>query len=127
MTPGTYLRLRREAAGLSLDDVALSMETIPSLPGRERAEWLGQIESDLAPLQVDVLLALEAHPELAFDRDALLALTSVDAGMPTFVPSICRACGCTEYDPCVTAEEGCCAWADAEQMICTRCAPAVAA
>lgn len=126
LAPGAYLRLRREAAGLSLDDVAFAMETIPTVSARSRAEWLGQIEAGLAPLQVDVLLALEAHPMLMFDRDVLLALSALAAGLTAFVPAICGACGCTEYDPCVTDEEGCCAWADAAATICTRCAHAVA-
>lgn len=34
---------------------------------------------------------------------------------------VCRACGCTESQACVT-DEGPCAWADRNQTLCTVCA-----
>lgn len=40
---------------------------------------------------------------------------------PLFPPGVCRACGCSEFDPCMT-DDGSCAWTDATQTRCTGCA-----
>jgi hypothetical protein len=35
----------------------------------------------------------------------------------------CSMCGCTEFHPCVLEDGTACAWADAEQTVCTACVP----
>lgn len=72
MTPGAYLRGCREAAGLTLDDVALCTETIPPVSARSRAEWLATIENDAAPIAITT--ALRLHTVFEFDWRELVAL-----------------------------------------------------
>lgn len=50
LTPGAFLRRCRQAAGLTLDDVALRTETTPPISARARADLLATIESDIAPV-----------------------------------------------------------------------------
>ena len=77
MTPGSYLRQCREAAGLTLDDIALCTETVPPVSARSRAEWLATIEADAAPLAFET--ALRLHMLFDFDWDVLAALPASDA------------------------------------------------
>jgi transcriptional regulator with XRE-family HTH domain len=51
-TIGSYLRLRREAAKLSLDELALRLETTPPVCARERASLLGEIEAGTAQISL---------------------------------------------------------------------------
>lgn len=72
MTPGTYLRCCRLAAGLSLDDVALGLSTTPPTSLRSRAEILALYEGDVLPPPAGVVSALAdlsaAGRSFAFDR-----------------------------------------------------------
>lgn len=72
MTPGTYLKLRRQAAGLSVDDVAGLVHTAPHLGAFDRSAWIGRIESDVAAISPDVVRALASA--FRFDRRVLLRL-----------------------------------------------------
>lgn len=119
MKPGAYLRLRREAAGLSLDDVALALETAPPVSARSRAEWIGTVEAGDAPLTIGVALALQRI--VTFDWDLLVALAGVEAGLGAYVPAFCRVCACSEWDPCTLSAGDTCGWAKPD--LCTRCAP----
>ncbi|WP_267395339.1 MULTISPECIES: helix-turn-helix transcriptional regulator [unclassified Sphingomonas] len=49
---GEYLRARRAAAGLSLDELALRLETSPPVCARERAELLGEVEAGTAQISL---------------------------------------------------------------------------
>lgn len=71
-TPGTYLRHRREAAGLSVDDVAGRIGTTPPVSLLMRAEWVRLVEADQAPIGGDVLRALRAA--FPFNQRTLLRL-----------------------------------------------------
>ncbi|MBX9859012.1 MAG: hypothetical protein K2Y20_05390 [Sphingomonas sp.] len=63
MTPGEYLRRRREAAGLSRADVAAKFHTQPRWSELERADWLARIEEDLEPVTLRVAaLLIELFP-----------------------------------------------------------------
>jgi len=46
MSPGTYIRLTRENLGLTVEQVALQLETDPDVCARRRAAWLTDIEAD---------------------------------------------------------------------------------
>lgn len=35
---------------------------------------------------------------------------------------VCRKCGCSQFDPCVTPEGDCCSWTDRTQTLCSTCA-----
>lgn len=76
-SPGTYLRQMREAASLTIDDVALATETTPPVCARVRAEWLAAIEADTAPIAIATLDALERV--FPFERQVLDGLIAADA------------------------------------------------
>jgi hypothetical protein len=121
MTPGTYLALRRKAAGFSLEDVAAGIITDPRWPELSKAAHLGLIETDVAPASFTTIAALRmVYP---FDIDVLCALDVVtmfpEDNFNT--PDICARCGCSEADPCLSAD-GNCGWADASYTLCDHCA-----
>lgn len=117
MTPGTYLRLRREAAGLTLDEVGFVTETVPSVCARVRSEWIGAIEQGVVPVSIDVALALQiAFP---FDFDVLVKLCALQARLIDRAPPLCAACGCSEQDACVAGDAGPCAWIG--PALCSAC------
>lgn len=121
MTPGTYLRLRREAAGLSIEDLAIRIDTTPKVPARSRGELIDLIESDTAAINaefVDALSVMRTVGEIEFDRHVLIQLVAIHAGAAIAVPEICRSCGCSWNDPCGAG----CSWATADHDWCSACA-----
>ena len=84
-TPGRYLRQLREAAGLSLDDVALRTETIPPVSAHRRAEWLAEIEADISPPPLGLAEALEDCFKV--DPVVLDTLVADREGMTLWVPA----------------------------------------
>lgn len=131
MNPGTYLQKRREAAGLSLDQVARSLSALPWAIRAPR-------EDEIARL-VEKLRAVEAGAEhftalqVALVRNAFtfdpgiyaqlvdLAAAGRGSGLPE--PQVCRSCACSWHDPCST-DAGPCAWSARDSGLCTRCAAA---
>ena len=73
-TPGHYIRSRRKAAGMSIDDVALCVETDPPVAASRRAEWLDDIERDIMGVRPTTAVALYAIPRLAIDLNVLATL-----------------------------------------------------
>lgn len=121
MRPGTYVRLRREAAGLTIADVAARIETAPRYSEIDRVEWLFRIEADIAALSPDVCASLDrVFPLSRYVLARLIDLRSYgDLGVE--MPRICSSCGCSETDPCISPASGtACAWT--EHDLCTRCA-----
>jgi len=119
VTPGAYLCLRRTAAGLTLDDVALMTETTPPVSARSRAEWLGLIEADEMPIAAETVEALRgAFP---FDPHVLIHLIAIHAGGPVTPPQLCRACGCSWNDACLDDHDQGCAWSAGDPTLCTAC------
>lgn len=118
MTPGTYLRIRREAARLSLEDLALRIGTDPRLSTRDRAEWLRTVEAGIAPIHSVSLDALVRA--LPIDPVVLVVLDAIAQGAEIQAPAICRVCGCSEHNPCIVADSYC-AWAAPD--LCDACAP----
>ena len=133
MTPGTYLRKRREAQRLSIDDVAAVIGTVPPVDLATRADWLRRIEEDAAPIGDDVFAALVIASDRGsfhFDPLVLFSLVDLHTGSPVSEPKpkppqLCRVCACSHYDPCVTVETGrypeTCAWSEPD--LCSSCAP----
>lgn len=122
MTPGTYLKLRRQAAGLSIEDVAAMVHTAPRLGEIDRCGWIARLESDVAALSPDVIATLS--DAFRFSRRVLHQL--IDARSygddATDLPRICLVCGCTDQDPCIDAkDDSCCGWSTADS--CTACVP----
>ncbi len=98
MTPGAYLRLRRDAAGLSVRDVATSLPTDPSKSEHERADWIGLIERDETPATLHTIAALRRV--FPFDLEILEALAVAHLDAIPVALAICLKCGCTEDDAC---------------------------
>jgi transcriptional regulator with XRE-family HTH domain len=112
ITPGQYLRKRREAAGLSIDDVAERIATVPRWAEHLRRGWLEQIESDDMPASFNTVVVL--HQVMKFDLGVLVALTAEKCE----APQLCVVCACSEADPCV-GQSGPCAWVDVD--LCSAC------
>ncbi|MCP3729285.1 XRE family transcriptional regulator [Sphingomonas sp. MG17] len=128
-SPGTYLRKRREAQCLSIDDVAAIFGTVPSVPLATRAAMLESIEADLTPIDDSVITALRKATELGsfrFDPNVLIRLIDMRAGSPLLsnAPRLCRTCACSENDACVEGwPAATCGWRDDEVDLCTACGP----
>lgn len=112
LTPGQYLKKRREAAGLSIDDVAERIATTPRWAQHLRRGWLEQIESDQMPATFRTIVVL--HQVMQFDLGVLVALTADGCE----APRLCAVCACSEDDPCV-GHSGPCGWVDVE--LCSAC------
>lgn len=101
MSPGTYLRLRREAEDMSIEDVAMLLPTEPHIDVIARAEWLRRIEGDIEPIGLHVVKALRYA--FAFDAYVLSELDYLrlhPGGIPA--PMVCERCACSELDACGT-------------------------
>lgn len=134
MLPGTYLRLRREASGRTLADIAADLASVAPPPGARFVARPEAIAAHLAGIEAgkDCLTLQEAELLLEcfhfdwsiydqlVDRDLADELTR--QAMPA--PRICRSCACSYFDLCVCALPGghheTCAWAAPD--LCTRCA-----
>ena len=129
MTPGTYLRMRREAAGIDVTDVASGLAVLPWAIRRVGAAERDELALRVAAAEEDRLPYTRPQAELlrnvfAFDVDVYHQLLMLHfagddprarVGLP--VPQLCRDCACSWYDPC----PGGCAWA--EEDLCTACQP----
>ncbi|HEX8224492.1 MAG TPA: hypothetical protein VF605_11810 [Allosphingosinicella sp.] len=108
MTPGAYIRLRREAAGLT----AAGVEA-------ELGDSVTQLGAALEFLEADRVKATYADARLLGRVFPISPAIVSELGCGTS-PAICRGCGCSEFDPC---DEGgrACAWAEPD--LCTSCLP----
>lgn len=59
LTPGAYIRIRREADQLTVDDVAYGLDSDPPVSHRHRTELLAAIEADLVPVSIATAAALQ--------------------------------------------------------------------
>jgi len=130
MKPGAYLRLRREAAGLTIEQAAelavrshsdhadLYAKLIGAL---ERGEQISCLEHNPYDLVFDLQRAF-AFSYLVWEELDLLQLDP-EADLP--VPQVCIGCGCSWSDPCNPGTGKECAWRDPGETggatICTSC------
>jgi transcriptional regulator with XRE-family HTH domain len=122
MTPGTYLKKRRVAAGLSIIDLAAMVHTNPRWGGVDKVAWIDRIEHDVAALSPDVIATLA--DAFRFSRTVLGQLITIrsygeDAIDPA--PRLCMTCGCSEQDACFDGHATC-SWSGPDS--CTACVPA---
>ena len=124
ISPGTYLRKRREAAGLSSADVAAMIVTEPRLPEHSLIYWLDRIEADVVPATFRTITCLRCC--FSFDIEVLEALVAIQLAPARASieppPRLCRNCGCSERDACgdETAPSWACSWVEAD--LCSACA-----
>lgn len=103
VSPGGYLRLRRKAAGLGLDDLPIDGTAMLAIERGLRA-----------PTDIEIW-ALSC----AFRFDVAV-LVSIARGV---IPGLCRVCGCSELDACVeniaVGVDAPCAWVEVD--LCSAC------
>lgn len=113
MTGPGYLRLRRKAARLTIDDLARRIA--PRERDRsEAAALLRMLETDGARARHRTTI-LRIAPHTGVDADVYFQLLNDPADRH---PTLCRCCGCSIDRPCPMAD-GQCRIVDG---ICTRCA-----
>ena len=88
VSPGTYIRLRREELGLTAEQVALKLETDPDVCTQRRAAWLTNIEADAEAISdrtafvlhdtIGVDLRVLAHWMAIAEAGKLLAASAMD-------------------------------------------------
>ncbi|MFA6125053.1 MAG: hypothetical protein WCS75_01405 [Sphingomonas sp.] len=114
LKPSAYLKLRRVAAGLSIADVARIIA--PDNADRREAVAL------VALLEAGGSVARKPQTlrtlQRAFRFDAAVYRQLAEAPVDRH-PTVCRTCGCSEWDPCQDGD-GRCGWAS--PTACTRCA-----
>lgn len=116
LTAADYLRLRREAAKLSISAVAAAM-TSNSADRGQAAAFLRLIERPGTRVnRQDTLLRLQQ----VFPFDPAVYGQLIDEPADRH-PQICRGCGCSHWDPCDEDGSGPCAWSSPTS--CTRCVP----
>ena len=124
LSPGAYLKHRRAAAGLSVDDVAAATTTEPRWAAHTRTEWIERIEADIMPASFATVAVLRAI--YRFDLSVLARLALIHLGNDVPAPEVCRICACSWNDPCRDAADpghaGACHWHDDGHTICSRCA-----
>jgi hypothetical protein len=117
-TPGTYLKMRRTARGLSVADVAARIATVPRLAEHARVELIEMIEADAAPARFDTIVVLSNIYPLDLEVLSVLVRISLGADLPP--PRLCRFCGCSARTACLDMFKQPCGWA--EPNLCTDCA-----
>ena len=125
LTPGAYLRHRRQAAMLSLGDVAAKIHTTPRWSELERSGWLQRIEADVEQPTFRTVIALRQC--FSFDIRVLASLVAIADGAEIDHPRLCRICACSDFDACVGRHQlaphhrpDACHWV--EQDLCSACA-----
>ncbi len=119
LTPGAYLKARRNAAGKSVTDVAGAIATDPATPEYRRVEWLLMLEADVVPAGWPTIVAL--RQQFPIDLAVLERLTLLQLGADLPAPRLCRGCGATETGPLAVDVP---AWGWAEPDQCIPCASA---
>lgn len=103
ITPGAYLRLRRQAAGLMAGELPLDELSVVAIEGDHRPP-------------TDIELNALAW-SFRFD---LVVLGGLARGI---ISRLCRVCGCSEYDACIeqisVRASAPCAWVEAD--LCSAC------
>ncbi len=122
LTPGAYLKRRRQAQRLSLEEVAAALPTEPHLPAHDRVAWLERIEADVMPATAHTIAALRTV--YRFDVSVLVTLAAIARGewSPDRAPQLCRICACSWSDPCTHAGEAC-GWSTRDLCTACTCAP----
>lgn len=90
LTPGAYLKHRRQAALLTPADVAARIATEPRVGLHLLAEQIELIEADAQPASFSTIVAL--HRVIAFDLAVLARLVAIAMGYDYDAPRLCRIC-----------------------------------
>jgi hypothetical protein len=127
MTPGTYLRKRREAAGVAIETAAMMLAIrhardmdIQWMVISERVALLTrQLTDGEADIHhIDVACARLLGEIVALDLDAYECILLGYLGCAVPTPTVCRECACSWDNPCDCG----CSFTDADPELCTACA-----
>lgn len=119
MSPGTYLRKRREAGNISLATLASAMFPGANVSSQAAVrELLAEVEANRATIDSRFSASIARH--LHMDSEIFDRLTAIHHGCDLPVPQICRQCACSWNDACLSPA-GPCAWSRQDSNICTRC------
>jgi len=131
LSPGTYLRKRREAARLGQLQAGASMAAMPWSVGRRSAQERARCAARLAAAERDDMPFSRPEADqlrniFAFDVEIYFQLLELHfagpgSGLPQ--PQVCRSCACSWHDACETAS-GPCAWTE-DPELCSACGEAV--
>lgn len=116
LTPGAYLKCRRTAAGLGVEDVAGALATYPTIAEHGRTEWIKQIEADIVPMSWSTIVVLRLL--FPFDLTVLERLSLIHLGADMPAPRLCRICAASETGPIGIAVP---VWAWAGPDLCIAC------
>lgn len=123
LSPGTYLRMRREAAGLSLDKVVSGLRPLATIGQRSLlVQHLAELENDEAHVTRPITTALAAI--IPLDVNVYDTLVAIRFGVDLVAPQLCKSCACSIHDACVTNGMPC-AWSGCDTAICTACEPSM--
>jgi hypothetical protein len=124
ISPGRYMRLRREAARLTVDQVAAFVGGTPS-DARDLAELLHRLERNepMAGAELELVDRLAGARVFRFDLGIYMMLVGrrADPHGDLPLPGICRTCGCSWNDPCSDGMGEGCGWANSDATLCTMC------
>lgn len=116
-TPGAYLKHRRQAALLTVDDVAARVSSEPRVAQHLRAEQIELIEADAQPATFATIVAL--NRVIPFDLGILARLVAISQGHNYSAPQLCRICAHADQDWMIPGQRTA-GWADPD--LCQRCA-----
>lgn len=135
MSPGTYLRLRREAAGLTKERVADLMAINGVFNAELKLLSLTAIEegTDMVANAARDRFVFSLFTIMRLDGAVYMQLVDLEAdpeaaaigALP--VPHICTGCGCSWHDACVDRDGQPCAWSAHDPNLCTHCEAKTAA
>lgn len=126
MTPARYVRLRREAAGLSRHDLARRITG--AVYRHAHGPHAGVTLFATYEESIRFLELVETPGVTSLFRESIMAIgrfIAIDVDVYTQLahqpveqhPSICRVCGCSAHDPC-GGHDGVCTL---EHHLCSRC------
>jgi hypothetical protein len=132
MTPGTYLKLRREAAHVPLGILVIQLTGMPDrirpVTDEDRMRMLRHlVAAEADQVIVTVPQAALIRRAVPFDITVYEKLLQRHVEGPFSAapePRVCTGCGCSWHDACVT-HAGPCRWASAEADHCSACVDVV--
>lgn len=121
ITADRYLKLRREAAGLTVQQAARRMFPGDDTRAGHAADMIRSLETPGVRARLDFTLD-RLSLAFSFDADVYRQLAHDPAARH---PRVCGGCGCSQNDACVSADgHDCCAWSPSSRdgaALCTRC------
>lgn len=133
MTPGTYLKLRREATHVPLGMLVIQLTGMPDRIRHVTYEDRMRMLRHLVAAEADQVIV--TVPQAALIRRAVpFDITVYEKLLQRHLegpfsaapePRVCIGCGCSWHDACVT-DAGPCSWSSAEADRCSACTGSVA-